>query len=97
MYVPEDCVGGNSELSAYIREGNSDQLVISPTSSKKEKISGNYAMPYQNVLLKSKDVSLEYSYNLLTGQEKICVCVCVCVCVTPSLPGKYIHRVGRRG
>ena len=45
QYVPEDCVGGNSEVSAYIREGNSDQLVISPTSSKKEKISDTYAMP----------------------------------------------------
>ena len=62
MYVPEDCVGENSELNAYIREGNSDQLVISPKSSQKEKISGNYAMPYQNVLLKSKDVSLELPY-----------------------------------
>ena len=45
QYVPEDCVGGNSEVSACIREGNSDQLVISPTSSKKEKISDTYAMP----------------------------------------------------
>ena len=96
MYVPEDCVGENSELNAYIREGNSDQLVISPKSSQKEKISGNYAMPYQNVLLKSKDVSLELPYNLLTGQEKK-IYIYMCVCVTPSLPGKYIHRVGRRG
>lgn len=69
---PKHCARENSEVSAFIKDRNSDQVVISPLSSKRSDLW--YICPPLLILilpkmcLKIKDASLEWSHDLLSTQ-----------------------------